>query len=60
MLGGRGGGADSGSGEDYAASGGYQAGGQAKSSGPRESFSADLDDEIPILKLGALGVRGCD
>jgi single-strand DNA-binding protein len=47
MLGGRGG-ADSGSGEDYAASGGYQSGGQAKSSGPRESFSADLDDEIPF------------
>ena len=45
MLGGRGGGADSGAGED---SGGYQAGGQAKSSGPRESFSADLDDEIPF------------
>ena len=45
MLGGRGGGADSGSGDD---AGGYQAGGQAKSSGPRESFSADLDDEIPF------------
>ncbi len=47
MLGGRG---DSGgaSGEDYGSSGGYQAGGQAKSSGPRESFSADLDDEIPF------------
>jgi single-strand DNA-binding protein len=48
MLGGRGGGAESGSGEDYASSGGYQAGGQAKSSGPRETFSADLDDEIPF------------
>ena len=48
MLGGRGGGAESGSGEDYASSGGYQAGGQAKSSGPRESFRADLDDEIPF------------
>ena len=45
MLGGRGGGADSGAGDD---SGGYQSGGQAKSSGPRESFSADLDDEIPF------------
>lgn len=48
MLGGRGG-AEASSGEDYGASGGgYQAGGQAKSSGPRESFSADLDDEIPF------------
>jgi len=45
MLGGRGG-AESGSSDD--SSGGYQAGGQAKSSGPRESFSADLDDEIPF------------
>jgi single-strand DNA-binding protein len=50
MLGGRGGGAEggAGAGEDYAASGGYQAGGKAQSSGPRESFSADLDDEIPF------------
>jgi single-strand DNA-binding protein len=46
MLGGRGGGADSSAGED--SSGGYQSGSQAKSSGPRESFSADLDDEIPF------------
>jgi single-strand DNA-binding protein len=49
MLGGRGGAEGGASGEDYgAAGGGYQAGGQAKSSGPRESFSADLDDEIPF------------
>jgi single-strand DNA-binding protein len=46
MLGGRGG--DSGAGDDYGSSSGYQSGGQAKSSGPRESFSADLDDEIPF------------
>jgi single-strand DNA-binding protein len=47
MLGGRGG--DSGgAGEDYGSSSGYSSSGQAKSSGPRESFSADLDDEIPF------------
>ena len=43
MLGGRGGGdSDEGRGE-------YQGGGRpAQSSGPRESFAADLDDEIPF------------
>jgi single-strand DNA-binding protein len=28
--------------------GGFQSGGRAQSSGPRESFAADLDDEIPF------------
>ncbi|HUO23875.1 MAG TPA: single-stranded DNA-binding protein [Caulobacteraceae bacterium] len=47
MLGGRGGGESAG--EDYgSSSGGYAAGGRAQNSGPRESFSADLDDEIPF------------
>lgn len=50
MLGGRGddagGGRDSG---DYAGGGGGFGGGRAnQSSGPREDFSADLDDEIPF------------
>ena len=48
MLDGRGegGGAGAGSGDDYgAAGGGFQ---RAQPSGPRESFSADLDDEIPF------------
>jgi single-strand DNA-binding protein len=44
MLGGRGG-AEGGAGEE---SGGYSSGGRAQSSGPRETFSADLDDEIPF------------
>src|ERR1700745_1143917 len=49
MLGGRGGESSSGAGEDYgASSGGYPSGGRAQSTGPRESFSADLDDEIPF------------
>ncbi len=50
MLGGRGDGAGAGGG-DYggASSGGdFQGGGRAQGSGPRESFSADLDDEIPF------------
>jgi single-strand DNA-binding protein len=47
MLGGRGGGESAG--EDYgSSSGGYAAGGRTQSAGPRESFSADLDDEIPF------------
>ena len=57
MLGGRGAGA--GSGDDDSASygggyssggsgGGFQQGGRAQPSGPRESFSADMDDEIPF------------
>jgi single-strand DNA-binding protein len=55
MLGGRGdgAGASAGGGDDYGASsagggGGFQGGGRAQGSGPRESFSADLDDEIPF------------
>jgi single-strand DNA-binding protein len=47
MLGGRGGGESAG--EDYgSSSGGYASGGRTQSTGPRESFSADLDDEIPF------------
>ena len=51
MLGGRGGdeaggGRDNG---DYAGGGGGFGGGRANpGSGPREDFSADLDDEIPF------------
>ncbi len=51
MLGGRGDGAGASSGgDDYAgaSSGGFSGGGRAQGSGPRESFSADLDDEIPF------------
>ena len=52
MLGGKGDGASASSGgDDYGASsggGGFQSGGRAQGSGPRESFSADLDDEIPF------------
>jgi single-strand DNA-binding protein len=50
MIGGRNEGASSGSGgEDYGSSSGFQpAGGRAQGAGPRESFSADLDDEIPF------------
>jgi single-strand DNA-binding protein len=53
MLGGRGDGAPAGAGggDDYGASqggGGFSGGGRAQGSGPRESFSADLDDEIPF------------
>ena len=48
MLDGRGGGAEGGE-EDYggqsAAGGGFQ---RAQPSGPKENFSADLDDEIPF------------
>jgi len=52
MLGGRGDGAGAssgggGGGDEYG--GGYSGGGQrSQPSGPRESFSADLDDEIPF------------
>ena len=46
MLDGRAGGDDR---EEGAYSGGgFQAGARAQPSGPRESFSADLDDEIPF------------
>jgi single-strand DNA-binding protein len=52
MLGGRGEGAGAGGGaggDDYAGSGGgFSGGGRAQPSGPRENFSADLDDEIPF------------
>ncbi len=44
MLDGRGEGGGAGAGEDYGG-GGFQ---RAQPSGPRESFSADLDDEIPF------------
>ncbi len=43
MLDGRGEGG--GAGDDYGSGGGFQ---RAQPSGPRESFSADLDDEIPF------------
>jgi len=45
MLDGRGG--DAGEG-DYAGGGGFSSGPRAQPSGPREDFSADLDDEIPF------------
>ena len=50
MIGGRNEGASSGAGgDDYGSSSGFQpAGGRAQGAGPRESFSADLDDEIPF------------
>jgi single-strand DNA-binding protein len=51
MLGGRGDGASAGGGDYAGASSGggdFQGGGRAQGSGPRESFSADLDDEIPF------------
>ena len=48
MIGGRSEGASSGGGEDYGSSSGFQAGGRTQGSGPRESFTADLDDEIPF------------
>jgi single-strand DNA-binding protein len=51
MLGGRGdsAGASSGGGGGDEYGGGYSGGGQrSQPSGPRESFSADLDDEIPF------------
>ena len=45
MLDGRGEGGGAGAGEDYGAGGGFQ---RTQPAGPRESFSADLDDEIPF------------
>ena len=49
MIGGRGEGASSGGGDDYGQSSGFQpSGGRTQGTGPRESFSADLDDEIPF------------
>jgi single-strand DNA-binding protein len=47
MLDGRGDNAGEGDGGGYAG-GGFSAGPKAKSSAPREDFSADLDDEIPF------------
>ena len=53
MLGGRGGGDDRGD-SDYGggsyggSSGGFGGGSRNQPSGPRENFSADLDDEIPF------------
>ena len=32
----------------YSSGGGFQSARPAQSSGPRESFAADLDDEIPF------------
>ena len=46
MLDGRGGDAEQGEGGGY--SGGFSSGPRAPSAGPREDFSADLDDEIPF------------
>jgi len=49
MLGGRGGGAESEEGGGYSRGAGDFGGGRAApASGPRESFAADLDDEIPF------------
>jgi single-strand DNA-binding protein len=53
MLGGRADGAGaSGGGNDYASApsggGGFGGGRATQGAGPRESFSADLDDEIPF------------
>ncbi len=47
MLEGRGGGG-AGVGDEGGYSGGFQSGPAARPSGPRENFSADLDDEIPF------------
>jgi single-strand DNA-binding protein len=51
MLGGRNEGAGAGGGDYAGASAGggdFQGGARAQGAGPRESFSADLDDEIPF------------
>src|SRR6201994_1229451 len=49
MIGGRSEGGSAGAGgDDYGSSQGFSGGGRAQGSGPRESFSADLDDEIPF------------
>ncbi len=49
MLGGRDGGAGGGASRDEGDFGGYSGGGgRSQPSGPKESFSADLDDEIPF------------
>ncbi|MDB5417626.1 MAG: single-stranded DNA-binding protein [Phenylobacterium sp.] len=48
MLDGRSGDAEQGEGGGYAAAGNFSSGPRAANSGPREEFSADLDDEIPF------------
>jgi single-strand DNA-binding protein len=48
MLGGRGGGAESEEGGYRSGGGDFSGGRPAPASGPRESFAADLDDEIPF------------
>jgi single-strand DNA-binding protein len=53
MLGGRGGGDEDSMGggrgaSDFGGGGGFQGGRSQERSGPRESFAADLDDEIPF------------
>jgi single-strand DNA-binding protein len=49
MIGGRGEGASSGGGDDYGSSSGFQpSGGRTQGTGPKENYSADLDDEIPF------------
>ena len=50
MIGGRGEGASGGAGgDDYGSSSGLQPpGGRTQGTGPKESYSADLDDEIPF------------
>jgi single-strand DNA-binding protein len=48
MLDGKGEGGDRDDGASYGGGGGFQSGRAQQPSGPRESFSADLDDEIPF------------
>ena len=49
MLDGRGeGGREEGDFGGYSSGGGFSGGGRTQSSGPKETFSADLDDEIPF------------
>ena len=48
LLDGRGGGGEAGDDDGYSAGGGGGGFQRAQPSGPRESFSADLDDEIPF------------
>lgn len=48
MLDGRGEGGGAGDRDEGGYSGGFSSGPRAQSSGPREDFSADLDDEIPF------------
>lgn len=48
MLGGRGGGAESDEGGYRSGGADFGGGGRAQGAGPRESFAADLDDDIPF------------